>query len=44
MQRSYYSARIREFLDEKPETLLGKLMVSDEFSTTDLRKMHGEKK
>ena len=38
MQRSYYSARIREFLDEKPETLLGKLMVSDEFSTTDLQK------
>ena len=34
MQRSYYSARIREFLDEKPETLLGKLMVSDEFSRT----------
>ena len=38
MQRSYYSARIREFLDEKPETLLGKLTVSDEFSTTDLQK------
>ena len=38
MQRSYYSARIREFVDEKPETLLGKLMVSDEFSTTDLQK------
>ena len=38
MQRAYYSARIREFLDEKPETLLGKLMVSDEFSTTDLQK------
>ena len=38
MQRSYYPARIREFLDEKPETLLGKLMVSDEFSTTDLQK------
>ena len=38
MQRSYYTARIREFLDEKPETLLGKLMVSDEFSTTDLQK------
>lgn len=38
MQRSYYSTRIREFLDEKPETLLGKLMVSDEFSTTDLQK------
>ena len=38
MQRSYYSARIREFLDEKPETVLGKLMVSDEFSTTDLQK------
>ena len=38
MQRSYYSARIREFLDEKPETLLGKLMVSDEFSTSDLQK------
>lgn len=38
MQRSYYSARIREFLDEKLETLLGKLMVSDEFSTTDLQK------
>ena len=38
MQRAYYSARIREFVDEKPETLLGKLMVSDEFSTTDLQK------
>ena len=38
MQRSYYSARIREFVVEKPETLLGKLMVSDEFSTTDLQK------
>lgn len=38
MQRSYYTARIREFVDEKPETLLGKLMVSDEFSTTDLQK------
>lgn len=38
MQRAYYSARIREFLVEKPETLLGKLMVSDEFSTTDLQK------
>ena len=25
-------------MDEKPETLLGKLMVSDEFSTTDLQK------
>lgn len=38
MQRAYYSARIREFVVEKPETLLGKLMVSDEFSTTDLQK------
>ena len=38
MQRAYYSARIREFVDEKPETLLGKLMVSDEFSTTDVQK------
>ena len=38
MQRAYYSAAIREFVDEKPETLLGKLMVSDEFSTTDLQK------
>ena len=38
MQRAYYSARIREFVDENPETLLGKLMVSDEFSTTDLQK------
>lgn len=38
MQRAYYSARIREFVVEKPETLLGKLMVYDEFSTTDLQK------
>ena len=38
LPKTYYSARIREFLDEKPETLLGKLMVSDEFSTTDLQK------
>lgn len=38
MQRAYYSAAIREFVDEKPETLLGKLMVSNEFSTTDLQK------
>lgn len=38
MQRAYYSARIAEFLGEEPEILLGKLMVSDEFSTTDLQK------
>lgn len=38
MQRAYYSARIAEFLGENPEILLGKLMVSDEFSTTDLQK------
>lgn len=38
MQRAYYSAAIREFVDEEPETVLGKLMVSDEFYTTDLQK------
>ena len=38
MQRAYYSAKIKSFLDEQPEVLLGKLMISEEFSTTDLQK------
>lgn len=38
MQRAYYSAKISEFVDETTETLLGKLMVSDEFSVNDLQK------
>lgn len=38
MKRAYYSAGMKEFINEDPEVLLGKLMVSDEFSTTDLQK------
>lgn len=38
MQREYYSASIKDFLSTDTETVLGQLMIRDEFSTTDLQK------
>ena len=38
MQREYYSASIKDFLAMDAEIILGKLMIHDEFSTSDLQK------
>lgn len=38
MKREYYSATIHEFLQSKPDMILGELLINDEFETTDLQK------
>lgn len=38
MNREYYSAPISVFLPENVESVLGKLLIHDEFETTDLQK------
>lgn len=38
MKREYYSANIQEFLQSKPDIVLGELLINDEFETTDLQK------
>ena len=38
MDREYYSAPISVFLSENVESVLGKLLIHDEFETTDLQK------
>ena len=38
MNREYYSASISEFLSENVDSVLGKLLINDEFETTDLQK------
>ena len=38
MQREYYHSSIESFLGEDAERILGKLLIHDEFETTDLQK------
>ena len=38
MQREYYHSSIESFLEEDAEIILGKLLIHDEFETTDLQK------
>ena len=38
MRREYYSARISEFLKADVDSVLGQLLINDEFETTDLQK------
>lgn len=38
MRRQYYSTKISEFLSEDNDVILGKLLINDEFETTDLQK------
>lgn len=38
MQREYYSSSIRSFLETADDLILGKLLINDEFETTDLQK------
>ena len=38
MNREYYSASISAFLSENVDSVLGKLLIHDEFETTDLQK------
>lgn len=44
MKREYYSSSIEKFKSEDIDSVLGKLLINDEFKTTDLQKMHGGKK
>ena len=44
MQREYYHSSIEGFLAENAEHILGKLLIHDEFETTDLQKKHGKMK
>lgn len=38
MTRYYYSSNIEQFLAAAPDTILGRLLINDEFETTDLQK------
>lgn len=38
MKRGYYSSSISNFMNESIESVLGQLLINDEFETTDLQK------
>lgn len=38
MKRGYYSSSISKFMNESIESVLGQLLINDEFETTDLQK------
>ena len=44
MKRGYYSSSISKFKNESIESVLGQLLINDEFETTDLQKTLGEKR
>lgn len=43
MRRDYYSSSIEQFLKTDEEIILGKLLINDEFETTDLQKNSWQK-
>lgn len=43
MLRAYYTAAIQEFVSAEPEAVLGRLLISDQFATSDQQKLAWKK-
>lgn len=44
MNRAYYFNTIQSFLNESVDAVLGRLLISDEFETSDLQKSAWQKR